>query len=143
MSAWIVSHKHINYLVKSALAREICQGRFSYFHDGERHPVNYENADEVGQMLLDENIASVAYRYEDCPPEERPGYSDQGESYKFRQNGATIDPVVVVKSCHCLRYQSCEHPGWESSRACAFVNALIEQACHVLPGYDDAPWGIE
>jgi len=42
---------------------------------------------------------------------------------------------------YLVKYQSCEHDGWESSKAKAIVDALRSSAWHALPGYEDAAWG--
>lgn len=59
MSAFIVSHKHINALVSAMLDAQV-----SYWDGHTRIYVTRHNAEEVGRILLDENVRSVNYRYE-------------------------------------------------------------------------------
>lgn len=139
MSAFVVSREHISYLVRAALSRSIVQyGPFSYFYAGCRHPVTPADAAKAGQMLWDENLASVRYRYGDSG--DLPGPADEDFRYEHSARGSAPVPVEVIKACDCYEYQSCEHPDWENSRACAFIQALRRSACSALPGYDDAPW---
>jgi len=142
MSAFVVSREHIRFLVGAAISQRIAPGhQFSYYHDGTQRVIRYENADKAGQMLWDENLASVRYRYDNPNPDELPGPVGEDYIFAFRSSLATnYDPVHVIKACHCLEYQSCEHEWWDASEAKAFVDALRRSASHVLDGYDDAPW---
>ena len=89
-------------------------------------------------MLWVENLASLAYRYPDSPPEEW-GF----EKYTHRHNpNRHPTPIQTIKACDCLDYQSCEHPEWPASEAKAFLDALRAMAWTRLPGYEDAEWGI-
>ena len=68
MSAYIVDRETIQYLVQSGLEAgfQHHQGRkMRWYHDGESHWLDDRNASDVWQMLWDENIKSVAYRYRD------------------------------------------------------------------------------
>ncbi len=62
-----------------------------------------------------------------------------------RFDGATlgIDPVGAIKVAQCYRYQSNEHPEWEASDANKIVEMVIDGAISKLPGYDAAPWGVQ
>ena len=68
MSAYIVDRDTIQYLVQSGLeaAFQHHQGhKMRWYYEGESHWLDDRNASDVGQMLWDENIKSVAYRYRD------------------------------------------------------------------------------
>ena len=74
--------------------------------------------------------------------------------------------LFLLKQVGCYRYQSCEHPGWQSSASCRWTADLrqmwIRRASREFPGsavdpaladrpwtgwypatYDRVPWGIE
>lgn len=145
MSAYLVSRGHIRYLVEAALR---LQGRrmgpFSYYHGGKRHDVNELNADAIGTMLWTENARSIAHRYPSTDSDTRPGPIDDGPEMGYVHRAAwqaTLDPVQVMKAIRCYTYQSCEHPGWETSESKALVDDLFLLAASCLPGYDDAEWG--
>lgn len=152
MSAYVVDRGHVRFLVAAALNGRHWEGGYgqggpmSYYHDGKRYEVNELTADEIGLMLWQECIASVAYRYPDDPEAGLPGPVEDGPRFGYRHPvmdppGSTIKAVDVLKAIACYEYQSCEHPGWEASRAKAFCEALTATAIRNLPGYDDAPWG--
>jgi hypothetical protein len=87
-------------------------------------------------MLLAENFRSVNHRY-----------AEEGEPagmYEYREpkvGPIGYNPVQVLKAIHCLEYQSCEHPEWETSEARAFLKALEARTIRKIPGYDAAEWG--
>lgn len=150
MSAFIVDRELINYLIEAALCRGIGRpfggSAFAWYlmDSEERHELTPFNADETGQMLWDENIYSVAYRYDsqDVNPAKLPGVV--GEDYLFRHQlilHHIFAPVEVLKACDCYEYQSCEHNGWYKSQAHAFIDRLRRAAISALPGYDEAEWG--
>ena len=98
---------------------------------------------QIGAALWAENHASVDYRYSETTPV---------PTYVFRPkcNGSTcsqptrlLTPLDFIKLCQSLKYQSCEHPGWEASFAFDFLNRVISAAIAALPGYDKAFWGID
>jgi hypothetical protein len=95
----------------------------------------------VGQMLWSENLRSVQCRYEDTKPTELPGTDDIPLYDAHAPWPQPIDPVEVLKAADCYEYQSCEHPGWETSESRSFIMRLRQRAWQHLPGYDDAPWG--
>lgn len=149
MSAYIVERDHIRYLVEAALKLRLGHhpghGPFSWYWNGDRRTLpagDYERACEVARMLWAENIASVAHRYPNEPQNDLPGPA--GESFEYTEHrpwDCNIDPVQVLKACSCFEYQSCEHEGWKTSEALAFVDALVWEAISALPGYADAAWG--
>jgi len=99
-----------------------------------RRELSDVNAGRVGAMLLAENRRSVDHRYDE---------QEWEEPYLFTELPGRPDPVVVLKAIACYRYQSCEHPGWPSSEAAAFCDALQARAIDCLPGYATAPWEID
>jgi len=133
MSAWVVSRNHIWALVETL--RWDCWGG-----------VNQEDLDKFGQLLWDENIRSVVYRYPDCNLDALPGPIDC--DYKYGKHGFGFDkrkytPVEILKACDCYEYQSCEHPGWRESEAHQIIERIRDSATSKLDGYEDAPWVID
>lgn len=114
MSAWIVSKGHIDVLVNGLAAYGLIT------------PVDM-NA--VGQELWAENHASVNYRYDESTP--TPHYSAEAVE-------AEPLPHHLIAAVHCYDYQSCEHPGWDQSRARKLV-LLLEEA--VIARHPDAERG--
>ncbi len=119
MSAFIVNRKHIEYLVEAARKWSVdC-----YNHTPEK----------IGQILMDENVRSINYRYKES-------YKSSG--YGIHRATLDIDPVQVIKACNCLDYQSGDHPEWEESESCKFLDSLKREAICYLPGYNLAKWEI-
>ena len=152
MSAFICDKNHFVYLLTAALelARRNRHGSggFDYFHAGERHEVKTptDQADAANLLLL-ENIKSVSHRYPGdkssatlpgpCASEEITERDFSGPFVRWTR----IDPVQVLKSINCLRYQSCEHDEWKESEAYSLLNSLERDCVHALPGYENAEWG--
>lgn len=167
MSAFVVSTDHIDAMISAGL-----EGRFelSWYWDGERHCLNRGNADEVGSMLLSENVRSVEYRY--SPPGREAIYGDGFESgedfnlpgtyvaetiaegieaisvpqwmtpYSYKQPRRRFSPVEILKAIDCFDYQSCETGDWRETEAYAFCQSLRDDMIGRLPGYSDAAWSI-
>lgn len=144
MSAFIVSDRHIDFLLQIAVRLTDGHRTLHWYH-GDAHGIlttEREQLDRIGQMLLDENARSVDFRYRDR--------SDNGQPvapYRFRPgtpkqwiHGSW--QAQTLKAIACLRYQSCEHPGWESSEAFAFLHALESMTIDRIHGYQDAEWDI-
>ena len=147
MSAWIVSKHHIDAMLTAALSRRIQgpqRGVLRFWTGDLSWAVTRETADEVGEMLWGENVASVARRYGGDEVANLPGPVELSrEPYRFEQLPGEVDPVKVFKIIDCFDYQSCEHEGWKSSPAFAFCQALRKACWQSLPGYDAGPWGVD
>jgi hypothetical protein len=92
------------------------------------------DANQIGELLHAENVASVNYRY---------GETSRAEFIMCAWAAFhAFSPVQIIKAARCLRYQSCEHPGWEESQACKLLAAIIGNTSVHLPGYDEAEWEI-
>lgn len=151
MSAYICDREHIRYLVSAAMSRWLNPSpgdRLAWYwgenngQSAKLYAGDYKEAARVGQMLWDENVRSVSYRYPDDKPTELPGPCDDvplyGDHVAWQ---GEVRPVQVLKSISCFEYQSCEHPEWKTSEAFAFCRALESAAIYALDGYDDAAWG--
>lgn len=145
MSAFVVGYDHIDGLMTYCLEGHRPYG-VSYFLplSGNRVEINRRNVEEIGRILLEENEASVSYRYPDDDPDDLPGSGGEtAAGYRFCRFDGRLSPVSILKACDCLEYQSCEHPGWEGSIAQCIVRGIKDAAVSDLPGYDDAPgWGL-
>ena len=96
--------------------------------------VSGHTPETVAAILRAENVRSLEARY---------GNADDmldDAPYTFRAVNKT-DAVTVIKSVHCLRYQSCEADNYETTLAAQLLDAIERAAVASLPGYDDAPWG--
>ena len=140
MSASTVHHEHIHVLLWVA-AQPVPQcGPLAWYYD---NPIRWNRLDgpgaessraAVGQMLLDENAASVNYRYD---------IDDAAAVYVYRQPRHTDWSLPeLLNALRGYEYQSCEHPGWDASQAKAFCDALQQRLVCMLPGYNDGPWLI-
>ena len=139
MSAFIQSKAHIDALIRLALDGPAHPGvrwdpRWYFYHDGTAYYVTPETADMLGGALVAENYASVNYRYSE---------NDAPEAYTYARGSRALTLVEGFKALDGYEYQACEHPGWETSLAHTFVNALRSNLWRVLPGYDGADgWAL-
>ena len=80
-------------------------------------PIKTMSPHEIGQALLDENRRSVNHRY--ASEEQAPGYRHRDRVFAKvdRSYSRLLMAVDMIKLCHCLTYQSCEHDDWETSWA--------------------------
>ena len=121
MSAWLCSDKHIFELAKYYV--ENCQ-----FYSNDKMSFK-----EAAEELYNENCNSLLARYGDeYPPIKAPiNYVP------------TIDNIfVMAKQVNCYEYQSCEHDGWESSKAHKMCRAIKEALLSKNDDYEEAPWGV-
>ena len=141
MSAFVVGSAHVRAMLRAAMAYGHDRGRFRWsYGPGEDGELRLDNANQVGQMLMDECVASVAHRYSDDTTAELPGSMDNLDPFQYPLTGHLPTPVEAIKLVHCYEYQSCEHEAWEASDAHRFTTALHDTLESALPGYDAAPW---
>jgi hypothetical protein len=133
MSAFIVDKEHIDRIVSAASAANKLPRPGS------------EN--EIGRMLWRENLISVAARYPGDGDGDRPGPSDFKDSDVDTYVWTPTDIITgnaLRKTLACLRYQSCEHDGWPTSAACAFIERLMPAEDMSARGKqleEATPWG--
>jgi hypothetical protein len=143
MSAFIVSHAHINALVnygnldRFGLTVRLADGstlNFSHSEDLQR----------AATIMLAENYRSIQYRYPDTieNPQDAPGTIDElGQPIVFNFSSRyPTNPVHILSMCRCFDYQACETGDYEASDAARIVEAIRSRAIANLPGMDDAPW---
>lgn len=160
MSAWVCDREHFDVLVCAALH---ASSRLSWWQVDEnggyagwryldemaetRESDEYVTPSMLGDMLVRENVRSVSYRYpnDDVEAGELPGPIDAYYlgPYVYRSPSFIPTPGQVFKAIDCIDYQSCEHPEWRTSEACAFLRVLREAYCARVDGYEEAPWGFD
>lgn len=96
-------------------------------------PNKFNDLQRIGQILTDENYRSVNYRYDT---------ETLAPIYLYHRTQA-FAPVVILKLLACYDYQACETPDYERSIACKIANEIRKNAVTFLPGYEDAPWGLD
>lgn len=127
MSAFILSKPHIDTLSNAAVQLLV---------------VKPLRAEELGQVLWDENYRSVNFRYREDT--ETPDYIRDVFDAPFH-------PIAILKAIDCYEYQSCECSDFEETSAFAWTGlmrvAAMEKVSvsdyHRTSIYDDTPWGIE
>lgn len=151
MSAFLLGKVHIDALLTAALGNGAHDDALYWYtkSDGGRR-VTYETVDQLGAMLVAENVKSVRARYPNVGEDldGAPGPIDNafaveavnGE-YHFART-QEFSTGVLLAAITCYEYQSCEHDGWEGSDAEAFCDYLRKHLCRLVPGYESA-WEIE
>lgn len=130
MSAFIVNHNHVNAIVRWASTNRVKP----YYGNPGRSWEVFKQEQETVEILYRENIKSVAYRY--------PDWGEAQDNIVYNPRATILTPVQVIKACHCLGYQSCEHEGWKTSTAKAILDDIEAAAVRALRGYEDAAWEI-
>ena len=136
MSAFIVSKGVIDAIVKAGLELGGRGGPLTWYafdaigNETARGRLEYTNADEVGQMLWDENHRSVDFRYNEV--NERPVYT-----YSRMLGYAEVKHIPrILGLLGCYEYQACEADDWRFTEAHAFCETFKAQLIGRLPGYD-------
>lgn len=129
MSAFIVTDTHINALVRYASRHKIT---VAYGNPTMRLNVS-AHEQEVAQLLIDENIKSVNYRYSEA----------ETSLIEYDRGAPILSAIEAIKAAQCLRYQSCEHSDFEESIAFKLIEAIISDAIPRLEGYESASWDID
>ncbi|WP_052067935.1 hypothetical protein [Rhodococcoides fascians] len=92
------------------------------------------SVDAVGQMLVEQNIASVNDTYAE----------DDLAIYTHRQpRKMNRSPIEILKAISAYRYQSDGTADWTRSEAFNFCAALETVTIQKMPGWEDAAWVIE
>lgn len=160
MSAHVVDKPTIDVLVKAAaviaLDHEQTMAWWTTDEDGDytgwrclwpsrMGAMPQTNEDELGQMLWDECVRSVRYRY---PADSETDYELPGDTsmpwiqpYVYEDPRFAPSPGEVFKTIDYYSYQSCEHPEWRASEPFAFCVSLRSLYCKRVPGYAEAPYG--
>lgn len=155
MSAYICDPRTIDYLVTWAThtrdltvylpagfpATDYDRARSDRLGLASRLNLRELTPDELGQILLAENVRSVRARYPNDAPDNLPGPCDKRRVFAYRfQPVAHQLAAWVVTSADCLRYQSCETDDYEQTLGYKVLQAIREAAIKHL--VVDAPWGV-
>ena len=151
MSAFMVGKEHVDAIVAVAMwgPRNFRASNWHrvYFGNGNGRRVEEFNLDEIGDMLIRENLSSIHGRYPDTEtnPAETPGPIAQywHEPYKFpftSKPSNMPDVAAAFKLLACYEYQSCEHREWATSDAYDLILQMRKSLGSCIPGYEDAPW---
>lgn len=146
MSAFMCNDAHFDYLGTYAAlcrltlypqggeARGECVAEF-----GTDRPNMTHKGEAVAGILHAANARSVEARYPSCVADNSMGTQD---GYRFRvAPHAVFTPARVLAAVRCLRYQSCEVEGWESSLAYVVLEAIEANALRELTSGE--PWGLD
>ena len=123
MSAFMVSDKHINTLVS-------CLRKWE--------SLSRKEAQEYAEVLKKANIRSLDARYGKQLIDPKIEYRDIPEVMS-----ETLPLVNILVACRCFEYQSCESNTWDDSYAKRIIDNIVNLTIENLPGFHDAPWGIE
>jgi hypothetical protein len=139
MSAWVVSHHHIDLLVSAAIDHAVS---FKLFGLGVLETATESNAQALGLMLWAENVRSVVYRYNLAGSKEEGDYLSALSAYSFRRY-SNIRASAAASALACYDYQACECPDYRETAAAFFVSQLQQALGERPKGYDSEPWGFD
>jgi len=113
--------------------------------EGLHNLTHAELASLYADVLYQENVRSVQARYPQDSWETLPGPSLKPRELAVTWRECNLAfyrpaPVVVLKLCDGLEYQSCETDDYRETVAFRLLDAIRGAAIHALPGYDAAPW---
>jgi len=128
MSAFMCSDEHTSALVNAAV-------EYGIAGFAPRTPPGDPLALERFALLVTENAASLLARYGEKAREMI------GPQHDYVP-GPALPVLHVLKLARSYEYQSCEHDGWDTSRAKRWIDTLIGDLIRCFPGYEDAPWSI-
>lgn len=137
MSAYMLDKAEIDQIVETAIYGPADAATWTVF-------MKAELADDIGDLLIRENLSSIHYRYPDTQtsPENTPGPCNLYwlQPYTFEAQGR-ISRDAALGLLRSYAYQSCEHPEWEASNARAFVDLLTAtlKACSTVQKPKEAP----
>jgi len=162
MSAFVVDRNDIRVLVEAALiVGESRRGPFQVYHDkrwtrlvedsqfagdpfARLQSMGKEiSASQFGQLLWDENIRSVVFRYPGCAEFSHgewkcgdiPGPIDETFVYRHvRAFGWTPAPGDLFRTIACYDYQTCEPGDYRETFAWEAMHDLRVAYCRRVPG---------
>lgn len=152
MSAYVVSHKHINTILTGAnqarlekiyIKKDNVNGHDLDLVPSQNFDGNYLKFDlsqtndlqTLASFLLSENCRSVNHRYNEKSPA-------KSITFKFEP---VNNAIQLIKLIDCLDYQSCETDTWENSLSFKVLTKIKGQLVDKMlrsAGYDDHQWSI-
>jgi hypothetical protein len=139
MSAWVVSHHHIDLIVSTAIDHAVS---FKLLGIGILETATENNAQALGLMLWTENVRSVVYRYNLAGSEEERDYLSALNAYSFRRY-SNIRASAAASALACYDYQACECHDYRESAAALFVSQLQQAVGERPDDYTKEPWGFD
>jgi len=139
MSAIALSHEHIHVLLWAADKFRGIYTNLTWYYDNPSRigQLRCDNVDEIGQMLIDTNIAAANHRRSPAQAPEPPS------EYRYRRPQHTTWSIIeILSALECFVYQCADLADWETSEANAFCRALQDTLIRALPRYNDGPWAI-
>jgi len=135
MSAHMVSEEQIHVMIWAATRYGERQSFYFPATYGIRFITDQDSKNLMGQELLNINAQAL----EDLYGEETnaPKYAYQLPRFH------TWEPIELIKIVHNYEYQASDCDNWHDSDAQRFCQALVKQLLHFVPGFENAPWGIE
>lgn len=130
MSAWMCSAYHI-----SVLAAYAVKNVEKVYHGSKLVPLM--DVQTVGSILMAQNARSVNERYS-----ERKVYPFTYDQ-RVKAGAEGHSAMEVIKSAHCYEYQACETDDWKRTVAHTIILHILSAASVGLPGWEDAPWGLD
>lgn len=127
MSAYIVSNETINCIINGMIDNRI---------------IGVLSAEIIGQALLDQNYASVNYRYDEQTKPEKFHFERKDDMF----GGILIDvanaytDTEIFGCIQCWQYQSCEDPNHRETEAWRYVERL--ERVLIEKKFPDYPWGL-
>lgn len=149
MSAFMVDKAHIDLIVAGAihgpydnkmplLNTRAEHNRLRIRMGGNHIEASPEYANEIGQMLVDENVRSLRFRYSDITEDELGG--DWVENYEYTDPVYRASIPELSHAIRCYNYQACEHEDYDTSDAKWFVDAFTLFLLEAVKG-ERGPWG--
>lgn len=134
MSAFLVHTDTIDLIVSAANR----YGTTFYADRSDEHPLHGRSCqNQIGQILLDQNLASVNYRYRETAVPVR--YTWRPVSLESVSLGDNPD-LLVLAAIRCLRYQSCETPNYDQSLPARLLDRIEADAIRYATEHVYAPW---
>ena len=147
MSAFVVSHAHINAMLSFANRNARDYGRIYPNRENSQQALHLSDVNDlqkIAEILYAQNVRSVHCRYPgDEDVSSLPGVvGEVGTDIRFTFARKVPTAVGQLKLLSCYDYQSCESGDYDTSTAARIVEVLRKQAINALPGYADAEWEV-
>lgn len=115
-----------------------------------RYSANVEAAQEAARVLREANNSAMADRYHDEDDREPVPTVTLAEVTWWRtqfnaaaKRGDAGPAVGNLKAVQCYEYQACDWREYQGSDAERFASHARSSLLACLPGYDEAPWGLD
>jgi hypothetical protein len=132
----VITPDHLDLLVTAAVRyRVLVDAATAAASEGASHITTVATPNEAGQLLLEENLATVLRHAVGSTR------SDQQRPPDYVHRPVDqFQPIEVVKAVHCYQHLCAVNPSWGSSTAAGLAAAILHAATERLPGYDEAAW---